>query len=143
MKVNRNTKSKDSKQHLCINCGRIVSNLKQHMRQFHVTKKWGYCCPVCQHFERCSDKNFMVRHLKTHSSELNIKITKFEVSGGYDKLERCHICKYTCLQEDTLASHLKGHQTENPFSTFDDKFSSTFEQLLNDTSNLLNKQKLN
>ena len=141
MKVQSNTDNSKAAQQLCAKCGNMVSNLNKHTRGCHIRKTWGCQCPLCKHFEGKFDKAHMIKRPLRHKPSLNIEDTKFEVPSGYDDLKHCNFCKYSCLDDQMLEDHLRIHKIESKGES-DNSFSHDFEQLLNDTSVLLQNSKL-
>ena len=107
----------------------------------HTRKKWGFQFPWYKHFEGQFDKAHIIKHLLRHKSSFNIEDTKYKVPSWCNHMKHCNFCKYSCLDDQMLDKHLKIHKVESK-GDIDNSFSHDFEQLLNETSMLLQYSKL-
>ncbi len=91
----------------CYQCGKWVTNLREHKERTHSQKKFGFECPVCGHFEGADQKNLMVKHIMAHPNLVIERCAK-HVPEGYTTPVRCPVteCHHKARDQYQLGLHV-------------------------------------
>ncbi|XP_039452290.1 zinc finger protein 69 homolog [Culex pipiens pallens] len=129
----------------CKICGRVVTYMREHMRQHKIDKQQK--CPYCERmFVQGNNLKYHIRkHLGERPYSCNICDKTFYCAPhlkshmkvhGPQGLFQCEKCPKTFNQEGNLKKHLRVHTGEKPYKC--NKCNKAF----NSTSNLKNHQRL-
>jgi KRAB domain-containing zinc finger protein len=103
----------------CKVCGKVVKDMKHHIKMMHPVEKTTIACKICN--KTFNNKELLTRHLKTHNKQFECRVCKLRYPTAYhlkvhlkihDNLLvfQCKICSKSFNYAMSLMIHVKTHE---------------------------------